>query len=49
MDKNLFLELATRAELRAVADLAHEHDLLVISDDSYERMVYDGRRHVSFA
>jgi aspartate/methionine/tyrosine aminotransferase len=41
--------LATPEELRGIARFAEHHDLLVISDDSYERMVYDGRQHVSFA
>ncbi len=32
----------TRAELTAIADLACEHDLLVIADEVYEHMVYEG-------
>jgi len=32
---------------RALADLSTEHDLLVLSDEIYEKMVYDGARHVS--
>jgi aspartate/methionine/tyrosine aminotransferase len=39
--------VATADELSAVADLAIERDLLVIVDESYERIVYDGRSHVS--
>lgn len=35
--------------LRAVADLAERHDLLIVSDESYDTMIYDGRRHVSCA
>ncbi len=35
--------------LARVAALATEHDLLVISDELYERFVFDGARHVSFA
>ena len=35
--------------LRAIADLAERHDLLIVSDESYDTMVYDGRRHVSCA
>ncbi|KAH9934306.1 pyridoxal phosphate-dependent transferase [Fomitopsis serialis] len=38
----------TRAELEAVAQLADAHDLLVMSDEVYERLVYD-REHVRFA
>lgn len=32
----------TRDELQGVADLAHRHGLFVISDEVYERMVYEG-------
>lgn len=32
-------------ELRAVADLACEHDLIVLSDEVYEHLVFDGRTH----
>lgn len=35
--------------LHAIADLAERHDLLIVSDESYDTMVYDGRRHVSCA
>ncbi len=31
-----------RAELAAVADLCRRHDLVAITDEVYERMVYDG-------
>jgi N-succinyldiaminopimelate aminotransferase len=31
----------TRAELQAVADLAIEHDLIVITDEVYEHLTYD--------
>lgn len=35
--------------LRAIAQLAVRHDLLVISDEIYERLVYDGAEAVSIA
>ncbi len=35
--------------LRQLADLAVEKDLLVISDEIYERLIYDGEKHVSIA
>ena len=38
-----------RDELRAIADLAIEHDLVVVSDEVYEHLVYDGAEHVSIA
>ncbi len=36
----------SRAELEAVAALAIEHDLFLITDEIYEHFVYDGRRHI---
>lgn len=39
----------TRAELQDVADLAIEHDLLVLSDEVYEYITYDRAQHVSIA
>lgn len=36
-----------RAEIEAVADVARERDLLVITDEIYEYIRYDGRDHVS--
>jgi aspartate aminotransferase len=38
----------TRAEAEAVARFAREHDLVVIADEAYEDLVYDGE-HVSIA
>ena len=34
--------------LEALAQLAVERDLYVLSDEIYEKMVYDGNRHISF-
>lgn len=34
-------------ELEAIADVATQHDLLVISDEVYDQLVYDGCSHVS--
>jgi N-succinyldiaminopimelate aminotransferase len=39
----------TRAELETIAAIAIEHDLIVISDEVYERLVFDGAEHVSIA
>jgi aminotransferase len=36
-----------RAELKAIARVAHERDLLVITDEIYEYIRYDGRPHIS--
>jgi N-succinyldiaminopimelate aminotransferase len=38
----------TRAELTAIAELAVAHDLLVVTDEVYEHLVYDGE-HVPIA
>lgn len=37
----------TRNELQQLADLAIRHDLVVMSDEVYEEIVYDTARHVS--
>lgn len=37
----------TRAEIEAVGKIAEKHDLLLITDEIYEYIVYDGRKHVS--
>lgn len=38
-----------RRTLEEIADLATEYDLLVLSDEAYEKFVYDGEKHISFA
>ncbi len=38
-----------RTELEAVAQLAQEHDLLVICDEVYEHLVFDGVEHLPLA
>ncbi|MEZ0579910.1 pyridoxal phosphate-dependent aminotransferase [Nocardioides sp. MH1] len=39
----------TRAELEAVAAVAIEHDLLVVTDEVYEHLVFDDAAHVPIA
>lgn len=39
----------SRAELEALADIAIRHDLVVISDEVYEEILFDGARHISIA
>ena len=39
----------SRAELEAVAALAVENDLFVITDEIYEYFVFDGAQHISLA
>jgi len=41
--------VASAEALDALAQLAKEKDLFVISDEIYESMVYDGNRHISIA
>jgi aspartate/methionine/tyrosine aminotransferase len=36
-----------QAELQQIMDFAVAHDLFVLSDEIYEALIYDGRRHVS--
>jgi N-succinyldiaminopimelate aminotransferase len=38
-----------RADLTAIAEMACEHDLLVLTDEVYEHLVYDGAEHISLA
>jgi N-succinyldiaminopimelate aminotransferase len=37
----------TRDELAGIAELARDADLLVLTDEVYEHLVFDGRQHVS--
>ena len=39
----------SRETLERLAEMARKHDLLVLSDEIYERLVYDGVEHVSIA
>jgi aminotransferase len=39
----------TRENLQALAQVAERHDLLVISDEIYDRLVYGAHQHVCFA
>lgn len=39
----------TRAELQMIADLCQQWDVLAISDEIYEHMVYDGLTHLPMA
>ena len=39
----------TRSDLEAIADLATRHDLVVLADEIYGRILYEGEEHVSIA
>ena len=39
----------TRRELEAIAALAVEHDLVIVTDEMYEKLLYDGAQHISIA
>jgi aspartate aminotransferase len=39
----------TRSDLERIAELAIRHDLLVLADEIYGRILYDGMEHVSIA
>jgi aminotransferase len=41
--------VVTRRDLEAVAGLVVEHGLLVLSDEVYEKIIFDGLRHESIA
>jgi aminotransferase len=40
-------KMFNRAELEALSRVAQRHDLLVITDEVYEFIVFDGREHIS--
>lgn len=42
-------KIFNRAEIAAVAELAIEHDLFLITDEIYEYFVYDGAEHICAA
>jgi aspartate/methionine/tyrosine aminotransferase len=39
----------TRDDIERIAELAQRHDLVVLSDEIYSRILYDGAEHVSIA
>ncbi len=39
----------SRRELEAIAKLCREHDLIAVTDEVYEHLVFDGARHVPLA
>jgi bifunctional pyridoxal-dependent enzyme with beta-cystathionase and maltose regulon repressor activities len=39
----------TRDELSCIADIADDHNLMVMSDELWEDILFDGRRHTSIA
>jgi aminotransferase len=39
----------TRKNLEQIADIAVDHDLLVITDEAYEHFLYGGAKHISMA
>lgn len=39
----------SRSELEEIALLCHKHDVIALTDEIYEHILYDGREHVSLA
>lgn len=39
--------VAQRTVLEAIAELAQRHGLLLVSDEAYEHVIFDGQKHVS--
>ncbi|MET3926032.1 pyridoxal phosphate-dependent aminotransferase [Devosia sp. 2618] len=39
----------SREELQALADLAIKHDLIIVSDEVYEQILFEGAEHISIA
>ncbi len=38
-----------KKELEEISELAKKHNLIIISDEIYEKLIYDGKEHVSIA
>ena len=41
--------VATHEDIKGLADLAKDHNLLVLSDEVYEKIIFDGMKHHSIA
>ena len=41
--------ILTKGDVEGIADLAKDHDLVVLSDEVYEKIVFDGHKHHSIA
>ena len=41
--------IATKEDIEGIADLAKDHNLVVLSDEVYEKIVFDGNKHYSIA
>ncbi|WP_123054027.1 pyridoxal phosphate-dependent aminotransferase [Clostridium sp. JN-1] len=39
----------TKEELQAIADFARENDILILSDEIYEKLIYGNNKHISIA
>lgn len=39
----------TRETLEGIADIAREHGLMILADEIYDRILYDGAQHISMA
>ena len=42
-------KVLSREELQSIADLAIEHDLIVLTDEVYEHLTFDGTEHIPMA
>jgi N-succinyldiaminopimelate aminotransferase len=42
-------KVLNEAELKEVADVCRRHDLVAVTDEVYEHLVFDGRRHMPLA
>ncbi len=38
-----------KEELEVIAEFAKKHDIIIISDEMYEKLIYDGEKHISIA
>lgn len=38
-----------KEELEMIAEFAKKHDLIIVADEIYEKLIYDGKEHISIA
>ncbi|MDO9517777.1 MAG: aminotransferase class I/II-fold pyridoxal phosphate-dependent enzyme [Methanosarcinaceae archaeon] len=39
----------TKRDMKLIADLCHDHNVVAITDEIYEHIIYDGKKHISLA
>lgn len=42
-------QVLDRGDIEAIAEIAQQHDLYIVADEVYEKLIYDGQEHTSVA